>query len=546
MFTPSPIILFVYNRPNHTKIVLDALAENPEAKISDLYIVSDFYKDEDNRSNVLLVREIISNEKRFNNVNIILNPKNFGLATSIINGVSYVLNIYETIIVLEDDLIPSIGFLKYMNDALEFYKNNDEVGCIHAWNYTFDNPIYNDDTFFLLGADCWGWATWRKYWLLFELNGNKLLEKIDSRNLKFKFNRNGTQDFYNMLVDQINGKNNSWAIRWHASLFLENKLCLHPKLPLVENIGFDGTGQHCNIKELYKQNTVNYITVKKIPIIESKWFFNKYKIYLLKKKFEKFSIFNKIKNRMFGFKQWKVTDSNWEEANIESSGYDQVKILNKCKNALLKVKNGLFSFERDSVLFNKPEYSWHLLTLIFQHSILNNNKVSLIDYGGSLGTTYFQNVKFLSTISNLKWYIVEQDLFSQCGKKYFENETIKFFNNIEDVFKIDTPKIIYLGCVIQYLKEPKTLISKIINFNFDYIIFERIAFINENSDILTIQNVDKNIYDASYPAWFFNKNNFISHFNDYDIVSILPSYIDKNISIKNKNAYWETIIFKKL
>ena len=249
---------------------------------------------------------------------------------------------------------------------------------------------------------------------------------------------------------------------------------------------------------------------------------------------------------MFGFKQWKVTDSNWEEANIESSGYDQVKILNKCKNALLKVKNGLFSFERDSVLFNKPEYSWHLLTLIFQHSILNNNKVSLIDYGGSLGTTYFQNVKFLSTISNLKWYIVEQDLFSQCGKKYFENETIKFFNNIEDVFKIDTPKIIYLGCVIQYLKEPKTLISKIINFNFDYIIFERIAFINENSDILTIQNVDKNIYDASYPAWFFNKKNFISHFIDYDIVSIIPSYIDKNISIKNKNAYWETIIFKKL
>ena len=446
MLSYSPIILFVYNRPKHTQFVLDSLAENPEAKFSELYIVSDFYKNENDSKNVLLVRKIIEKEKRFRNVNIILNPKNFGLANSIIKGISYVLNIHETIIVLEDDLIPSIGFLKYMNDALDFYKNTDAVGCIHAWNYTFDKTTYNQDTFFLLGADCWGWATWRKYWLYFEFDGKKLLEKIDLKNLKYKFNRNGTHDFYNMLVDQVNGINNSWAIRWHASLFLENKLCLHPKLPLVENIGFDGTGQHCNIPDLYKQKTVDYIYVNKIPIIESKEFFITYKLSLLKNKFKKFYFINslkKIKNKFFGFNNWRFIDSNWDNAKIDSFGYDQVEILNKCKNALLKVKYELYPFERDSVLFNKPEYTWYLLTIIYENAILNNNHVSLIDFGGSLGTTYFQNFKFISKIKSLKWYIVEQDLFIQSGKKYFENNSLKFYNNIEDVFKIDNPKIIF-------------------------------------------------------------------------------------------------------
>jgi hypothetical protein len=259
----SPIILFVYNRPIHTLKVLNALSKNPEAEFSELFVYCDGPKNNILDFELLLInqtREIIKNEIRFKNISVKYHETNKGLANSIVDGVTELLLEHDRVIVLEDDIVPEKGFLNYMNSSLKMYENSPEVGCIHAWNYTFKINKIRESSFLLLGGDCWGWATWRQAWGLFEKDGNKLREEILNRNLVSSFNRNNTHDFFTMLEDQIRGKNNSWAIRWHASLFLNNKYCVHPTMPIVRNIGLDGSGTHCTTEEMVQ------ITTKKIKI----------------------------------------------------------------------------------------------------------------------------------------------------------------------------------------------------------------------------------------------------------------------------------------
>jgi hypothetical protein len=154
-----------------------------------------------------------------------------------------------------------------MNSALELYNSDERVGCIHGWNYDLDFSDYNESTFFLTGADCWGWATWKRSWNLFNVSSKELLTHIDKFNLKYILNRRGRYNYYNMLKDNFNGLNNSWAIRWHASLIINYKYCLYPTKTLVKNIGLDGSGTHCSdddIEQWFDFNTSLVLTKVKI------------------------------------------------------------------------------------------------------------------------------------------------------------------------------------------------------------------------------------------------------------------------------------------
>jgi hypothetical protein len=277
--TFAPIILFCYNRPEHLGITLNALSKNTFAEQSEIFIFCDGQKNNSTKEELLLikkVREIVKQQNWALKTTIIENQENQGLAKSIIYGVTFVLNKFERAIVLEDDIVPEQGFLKYMNEALEMYANEDKVGCIHSWNYPMRTFNKKQTTFFLKGADCWGWGTWKRAWQHFNPNGDILFEEITKRNLQYNFNRNGTTDFMGMLTDQINKKNDSWAIRWHASLFIKDMYCLHPVKPIVRNIGLDGSGVHCGNLEII-QNTTQEIKLEKRLVSESEEFFHRFK-----------------------------------------------------------------------------------------------------------------------------------------------------------------------------------------------------------------------------------------------------------------------------
>lgn len=247
----APIALFVYNRLLHTQNTVQALKANHLSSETNLIIFSDGPRSSEQSKKVESVRNFIKSIDGFKSIRIIERDRNYGLANSIIDGVTKVCNEFGKAIVLEDDIVTSTYFLTYMNDALNHYKNNEKVASIHGYIYPTQGL---PETFFLRGADCWGWATWKEKWELFNADGAQLLDRLEKQKLLKRFNFNDTYPYSQMLKDQIDGKNDSWAIRWHASAFLNNLYTLYPGKSLVENIGNDGSGTHCSNTEIFTSN----------------------------------------------------------------------------------------------------------------------------------------------------------------------------------------------------------------------------------------------------------------------------------------------------
>ena len=271
MRTLAPIILFVFNRPEHTRKTLLSLKGNELAKDSLLIIYVDglkFNSTEEQKERNEAVKKVIREEVWCKEVVIIESENNKGLAKSIVDGVTENVRKYGKVIVLEDDLITDRFFLKFMNDGLDMYEFEDSVACISGYIYPVKNILPN--TFFIKGADCWGWATWERSWDLYDDNGSRLLEQLEDKKLSFDFNFFNSYPYIDMLKDQIDKKNNSWAILWYASAYLRNKLTLYPGKSLIQNIGIDGSGIHSGESNLFDVEILNQeVILEKIPVLEN-------------------------------------------------------------------------------------------------------------------------------------------------------------------------------------------------------------------------------------------------------------------------------------
>lgn len=273
----APIALFTYNRADHTKQAVESLLKNAEAKYSDLFIFSDGPKNEKAAEGVKKNREYIKTLKdgngnvngNFRSVNIIEREKNWGLANSLIAGITEIVNKYGRVIVVEDDLILSPYFLRYVNEALEKYEEEEKVGAIAAYVPTTDTSL--PETFFLYHFHCWGWATWKRAWGLLETDSRVLLRKL--RFKKNDFDVDGSAGAYGNLYCQKVGLIDSWWVRFYASLFIAKKLILYPHHSLVTNNGQDGTGTHVGNGVVISDNihfVSKPINIKDIEIKESK------------------------------------------------------------------------------------------------------------------------------------------------------------------------------------------------------------------------------------------------------------------------------------
>ena len=254
----APIALFVYNRPEHTRRTIKFLQQNLLADESRLYIFSDAAKDSSQQLLVDEVRAIIRLVDGFKSVEIIERKTNFGLAESIIDGVSTLVFEYGKVIVFEDDLISSAYTLQYFNDALQRYQNEEKLMHIGAYMY----PLKGEnlpETFFYRAATSWGWATWERAWRNFEPDVNKIIARFD-RKKKNEFSIEGTMNFWKQIIEFKRGRNNSWAIRWYASIFLKGGLTLNPSKSLINNIGHDGSGIHSGLNDIY------HVIINPLPV----------------------------------------------------------------------------------------------------------------------------------------------------------------------------------------------------------------------------------------------------------------------------------------
>lgn len=249
MQTFAPIALFVYNRPQHTARTIKFLQQNEMAAESRLFVFSDGFKSEADEKNVLEVRELLKNIEGFKSVEVVERKENMGLAKSVIIGVSKLIKDYKQVIVFEDDLITSPYTLTYFNEALNRYRDESKVMHIGAYMYNLKGADL-PETFFYRAATSWGWATWDRAWQHFEPNIDTLMAKFD-KSAKSAFSIEHTMNFWKQMEDFKKGKNNSWAIRWYASIFLKGGLTLNPSQSLVNNIGHDGSGIHSGINDIY-------------------------------------------------------------------------------------------------------------------------------------------------------------------------------------------------------------------------------------------------------------------------------------------------------
>ena len=247
----APIVLFVYNRPWHTKKTIEALKNNELAGESDLFIFADNTIDDKNKESVDVVRKFVKTIDGFKSANIVERETNFGLAKNVISGVTEIIDRYKKVIVLEDDIVCSRTYLSYMNKLLSYYRANEKIYSVTGYTYPLEIPVkYEYDVYFSSRASSWGWGTWKDRWDTVDWEVNDYGNFIKNPELSKSFNTGG-DDLTKMLKDQMNGKIDSWSIIWIYSHFKNNSYCVFPTKSRLRNIGADGSGIHTDKTKKY-------------------------------------------------------------------------------------------------------------------------------------------------------------------------------------------------------------------------------------------------------------------------------------------------------
>lgn len=267
----APIIIFSYNRPDHLRRTVEALSFNDLARESVLFIYCDGAKtdaSEEQRAKIEQNRKVAHGAKGFKEVIVVERERNYGLANNIIGAVTEIVNSFGRVITLEDDVITSRGFLRYMNDALNLYENDDKV--MHISGYMYPHRGKLPDTFFYeVPYPGGGWATWKRAWAFFSNDIDELYSYWSSR--WKEFNKFGGDYLQKQLEANKDGTLYTWFIKWHGALLKHGGLTLYPHTSLTNNIGFDGTGVNCSSMSKFDiLEPAEYILVGRVPIRENK------------------------------------------------------------------------------------------------------------------------------------------------------------------------------------------------------------------------------------------------------------------------------------
>lgn len=238
---------------------------------------------------------------------------------------------------------------------------------------------------------------------------------------------------------------------------------------------------------------------------------------------------------------WFGKFESFDEVKKEAKGYEDQLIFNKALQSVMAVKKGKASFERDTVLFYKEEFIWPVVTCILHAHSQSKNQLQIIDFGGAFGSTYFQNRKFFSHLDNWKWTVVEQPHFVKTGKEQLQDEHLYFAINLEECYEASKKPILLLSSVLQYIENPYECIKYLLNFDFEHIIIDRNAFLQSEEERITIQKVPPEIYEASYPCYFFSESKFLKAFMEqYYIFAEFPSSTDNDgITDDGIRIYWK-------
>jgi len=230
--------------------------------------------------------------------------------------------------------------------------------------------------------------------------------------------------------------------------------------------------------------------------------------------------------------------ASWTDAERASVGYAAPDILEKTRAAVLKVKNGEATFERDSVILPDPEYPFPVIAGLLRAALAENDTLSVLDFGGALGSTYFQCRKLLDPVPHVRWSVVEQPAHVECGRAEFETDELRFYTTVDECLRSERPQVLLLSSVLQYLSEPHAFFANILGYGFRHVIVDRTTvFKGSTPDRLTVQQVPAWIYPASYPCWMLNYRRLLDLVSPtYTCIADFPAHIGTTISFDGAHA----------
>lgn len=216
--------------------------------------------------------------------------------------------------------------------------------------------------------------------------------------------------------------------------------------------------------------------------------------------------------------------ASWSEAAGDADSYADPAILARVRDSLRRVRDGAAVFERDGVIFDRVEYSLALIAGLLHGANLGNGALDVLDYGGSLGSSFFQCRRFLKPLRHVRWSVVEQPTFAAVGRAEFETEQLRFFDSTASCFAVETPRVLLLLSVLQFLPEPETVVAELLQHAFDLVIVDRTPMWDEPTRI-TRQHVPADVYGRpiKYPAWIFNRVGLTQLFSGYDVLTDFKS-----------------------
>lgn len=235
--------------------------------------------------------------------------------------------------------------------------------------------------------------------------------------------------------------------------------------------------------------------------------------------------------------------SCWSEAERQCTGYSAPVILERTSAALLKVKRGEAVYERDSVLFDKPQYPFPVLSGLLRAGLIGGGRLSVVDFGGSLGSSYFQCRRFLRAAGVVEWSVIEQPAYVRCGREQFADGELRFYETIEECLARHQPDVLLLSGVLQYLPDPYGALDRLLSHRLRHVIMDRTPFLESDRDRITIQTVPEWIYPATYPAWFFSETRVARALTaaGYSLVADFSGADD--VSLPDEPAYFKGFMY---
>jgi putative methyltransferase (TIGR04325 family) len=244
--------------------------------------------------------------------------------------------------------------------------------------------------------------------------------------------------------------------------------------------------------------------------------------------------------------KYKGSYISWAEAEKYASGYESDAIFQRVRTSSLKVKHREALFERDSVCFYKKDYRWPALACLLAVATERGGQLNVLDFGGALGSFYFQHKSFFArVVKKLRWSVIEQAHFVECGRNEFESNELKFYSDIKTCIQNESVDIVFISSVLQYIDNPRDILNQLSNINADYILIDRTPFIESDKDALSIQVVPEAIYKASYPAWFFSNTSFIKLISEIGYQVIEEFVCDDDVGIGQFKGFFLERVYAK-